>query len=186
MIRFFDFVFSLVGIFILSPLFCLILILGFFDTQSPLFKQKRVGKNTKTFTLFKFRTMRVGTISRPTHESNPDQITKLGRFLRSKKIDELPQLFNVLIGNMSIVGPRPCLKSQQELISEREKRGVYELLPGITGLSQINKIDMSNPKLLAESDAKLVRNFTIFNYFKIILLTIFGKGQGDVLRKDHE
>ncbi len=106
-------------------------------------------------------------------------ITKLGGFLRKTKIDELPQLINVLKGEMSFVGPRPNLFNQKELIDERDSHRVYDVLPGITGLAQVNAIDMSTPRLLAETDKKMIEMFTIKNYFIYILQTVTGSGSGD-------
>lgn len=179
MIRSFDIIFSFIGLFILCPLLILLLIIGFFDTGSPLFFQKRVGIHKKKFYLLKFRSMNVNTQNVSTHLVQVNAITKWGKLLRTSKLDELPQLFNVFIGDMSFVGPRPNLFNQEELIAERSLRSVYNVRPGITGLSQINKIDMSTPKLLAETDAKMIVGFNNFMYFKYILLTVFGKGFGD-------
>ena len=123
--------------------------------------------------------MHVNTKSVATHLANSSSVTKYGSFLRKSKLDELPQLFNVLLGDMSLVGPRPNLFNQEELINERDLRGVYSVRPGITGLAQINKIDMSTPQLLAETDAILTKNLTIKKYFYYIIVTIFGKGSGD-------
>ncbi|WGH76978.1 sugar transferase [Tenacibaculum tangerinum] len=183
MIRFFDFVFSLFGILLLWPIGLAIYVLGLFDTGSPLFKQERVGKNQKSFTLLKFRTMSVSTQSVATHLANSSSVTKLGTFLRSSKLDELPQLINVLKGDMSLVGPRPNLFNQEELIKERSKRGVYNFLPGITGLAQINEVDMSTPKKLAEIDAEMLESLTVKKYFHYILATVGGKGSGDRIKE---
>jgi lipopolysaccharide/colanic/teichoic acid biosynthesis glycosyltransferase len=183
MIRFFDILFSLVGLIILSPILIILFIIGYFDTGSPLFRQQRVGRNKVSFQLIKFRSMHLNTLSVPTHLANASSLTKYGTFLRKSKLDELPQLFNVLLGHMSLVGPRPNLLNQEELIKIRETFGVYHVRPGITGLAQINKIDMSTPQLLAETDAQMTSNFTTFLYFKYIILTIFGKGSGDRIIK---
>ena len=161
----------------------LLFIIGYFDTGSPIFRQQRVGRNKVSFPLVKFRSMHINTLSVPTHLASATSLTKYGTFLRKSKLDEFPQLFNVLLGHMSLVGPRPNLLNQEDLIKIREKLGVYNIRPGITGLAQINKIDMSTPQLLAETDAQMTSNFTIFNYFKYIILTIFGKGAGDRIIK---
>lgn len=183
MIRIFDFIFSFFGLLFLWPVMLVLYIIGLFDTGSPIFKQERVGKHKRAFTLYKFRTMHVDTKSVASHLANQSSITKFGHFLRRSKLDELPQLINVLKGDMSLVGPRPNLFNQTELIEEREKRGVYNYLPGITGLAQINEIDMSTPQLLAEKDAEMLQNLTILSYFKYIIATVSGKGQGDRVRK---
>ena len=179
MIRLFDFLFSFFGILFLLPIMLVLYIIGLFDTGSPVFKQERVGKNKRPFTLYKFRTMNVKAQSVATHLANTAEITKYGSFLRKSKLDELPQLFNVLFGDMSLVGPRPNLFNQTELIKERESRGVYNVVPGITGLAQINEIDMSTPKELAIKDAEMIKSLTIVDYFKYIFATVGGKGQGD-------
>jgi O-antigen biosynthesis protein WbqP len=179
MIRFFDFIFSLIGILVLLPVMMLLFIIGLFDTGSPLFFQRRVGKNKKSFTLIKFRTMRPQTQSVATHLVSKSAITSFGSFLRKSKLDELPQLINVFFGDMSLVGPRPNLFNQEELIEERDKRGIYIVRPGITGLAQIMEIDMSTPKLLAETDLKMIQELTLLRYFSFILATVSGKGAGD-------
>jgi lipopolysaccharide/colanic/teichoic acid biosynthesis glycosyltransferase len=153
--------------------------MGLFDTGSPLFFQIRVGQNQRPFKLVKFRTMKLGSASVATHLADPITITKLGAILRRTKLDELPQLWNVLIGDMSLVGPRPCLFNQTELIAERALLGVFNVRPGITGLAQIQGIDMSTPELLAITDARLVETLNLSNYCKYILLTITGSGSGD-------
>jgi lipopolysaccharide/colanic/teichoic acid biosynthesis glycosyltransferase len=183
MTRIFDILFSFFGLLILSPINLVLLFIGLFDTGSPLFRQERVGMNQKPFQLLKFRSMHVNTQAVATHFVQVSAITKWGSFLRKSKLDELPQLFNVLMGDMSFVGPRPNLFNQIELIEERGKRGVYSVRPGITGLAQINKIDMSTPQLLAETDAKMIDHLSVWYYFKYIFLTVFGKGFGDRVRK---
>ena len=179
MIRLFDFIFSFFGILFLSPVMLVLYVIGLFDTGSPIFKQKRVGRYKKPFNLFKFRTMNVNAKQVATHLANTSEITKFGSFLRSSKLDELPQLFNVLKGDMSLVGPRPNLYNQTELIEERDSRGVYNQKPGITGLAQINEIDMSTPRELAIKDAEMLERLTVSDYFKYIFATVGGKGQGD-------
>ena len=179
MIRIFDFLFSFFGLLFIWPIGLILYMIGVFDTGSPIFVQERVGRYKKPFKLLKFRTMPVNTKSVATHLSKDITITKFGSFLRRSKLDELPQLINVLLGDMSLVGPRPNLFNQVELIEERDKRGVYNAVPGITGLAQINEIDMSTPVLLAEKDAEMLTNLTIADYFMYILSTVGGKGQGD-------
>jgi lipopolysaccharide/colanic/teichoic acid biosynthesis glycosyltransferase len=159
------------------------MIIGYFVSGSPIFLQERVGKGKQPFRLIKLRSMHVNTQSVATHLASAASITPFGHFLRKSKLDELPQLFNVLIGDMSFVGPRPNLFNQLELIEERAKRGVYSIRPGITGLAQIHKIDMSTPQLLAETDAKMIDHLNLCFYFKYIFLTVFGRGFGDRVRK---
>jgi O-antigen biosynthesis protein WbqP len=149
------------------------------ETGSPIFKQLRVGRYQIPFTLIKFRTMRRDTAWVATHLVNKDAVTRFGAFLRRTKLDELPQLWNVLKGDMSLVGPRPCLLNQSEIIAERAARGVFESRPGITGLAQINQIDMSNPTLLAKTDAKMIKSLTVVSYFHYVIQTIIGRGTGD-------
>lgn len=182
MIRIFDFLFALFGLLFLLPVFLLLTVLGFADTGKPFFVQIRVGYKLNNFKLIKFRTMRPDTGDLPTHLVGRDAVTSLGRFLRKSKLDELPQLINVLKGEMSFVGPRPNLPSQEELIEERNKRDIYEMKPGITGLAQINGIDMSNPVKLAITDAIMMESFGVRQYFKYILATATGKGMGDNVR----
>jgi len=173
MIRIFDFLFSLIGLIFLSPLLILIFLIGLFDNGSPLFIQKRVGQNLKSFFLIKFRTMPVGVRSVGTHLIKNIQLSSFGYFLRRTKIDEIPQLINVFLGDMSLVGPRPCLFNQRKLISERKKRGVFKVRPGITGLAAINGIYMKTPTLLAKIDQKMIKEMNLYNYFNYIIKTIF-------------
>jgi len=184
MTRIFDTLFSFFGIAILSPILTVLILIGYFDTGSPIFRQERVGKKKKPFRLMKFRSMHVNAPSVATHLASASSITPFGSFLRKSKLDELPQLWNVLVGDMSLVGPRPNLFNQEELIAERDSRRVYSVRPGITGLAQINKIDMSTPQLLAETDAKMLQDLDTLGYFKYIFLTVFGKGFGDRINKD--
>lgn len=179
MLRIFDFTFALLGLVFGFPVLLVIYVLGLFDTGSPLFVQERVGRNKKPFNLVKFRTMTVDTASVASHLASAASITKLGGFLRKTKLDELPQLWNVLKGEMSLVGPRPNLFNQDELIAERDARAVYAVRPGVTGLAQVNEIDMSTPKLLAETDAKMIAEMSVGKYFVFILQTVTGKGSGD-------
>ena len=173
MFRLLDFLLSLLGLVFLSPLFIVILVVGWFVNGSPLFRQLRIGQNQQPFILIKFRTMPKGTVSVATHlVKNIDHGT-FSIFLRRNKLDEMPQLWNVLKGDMSLVGPRPCLANQKKLISERKKRGVFKVKPGITGLAQISGITMKNPKLLAKIDIKMVKQLNLYYYFYYITLTFF-------------
>ena len=172
MIRLLDCFFSLFGIFILSPLLVSLLIIGLFHNTSPVFKQTRVGIYQKPFILIKFRTMPLGTKSVATHLVKNLKLSLFGSFLRKTKLDEIPQLWNVLIGEMSLVGPRPCLFNQKKLINERKKRGVFKVRPGTTGLAQIKGITMQNPILLAKTDLEMIKQLNVFNYFYYILLTM--------------
>ncbi|GGH91740.1 lipid carrier--UDP-N-acetylgalactosaminyltransferase [Pseudomonas fluvialis] len=183
MLRIFDFTFALLGLVFGFPVLLVIYVLGLFDTGSPLFWQERVGRNKKPFNLVKFRTMKLDTASVATHLASSASITRFGHFLRKTKLDELPQLWNVLKGEMSLVGPRPGLFNQEELTAERAKRGVFAVRPGITGLAQVNEIDMSTPALLAEVDQQMIDSLCLRDYFKYILMTVLGKGAGDRIVK---
>lgn len=182
MIRLLDFLAAFFGLLFLWPVLLIVIIIGLFDTGSPVFVQERVGRNKKPFKLIKFRTMSVETKSVASHLASNTSITKLGAFLRKTKIDELPQLINVLKGEMSLVGPRPNLFNQEELIKERDALGVYDVLPGITGLAQVQNIDMSTPRLLAKTDKQMIDSLTIKDYFKYIIMTAIGSGSGDAVK----
>ncbi|EAS44616.1 sugar transferase [Photobacterium profundum] len=182
MIRFLDFSLSFIGLIATFPILLIVTIIGLFDTGSPIFIQTRVGKNKKSFQLIKFRTMGINTKSVASHLANEASITKLGAFLRKTKIDELPQLINVLKGEMSLVGPRPNLFNQDDLIRARDKLGVYNVLPGVTGLAQVQNIDMSTPELLADIDKKMIETLTIPSYFKYLIMTVTGSGSGDAVK----
>ena len=172
MIRCFEFFISLIGLIFLFPMLIFILFIGLLDNGSPLFIQKRVGYNFKSFLLIKFRTMPLGVRSAGTHLVKNIQLSSFGYFLRRTKIDETLQLLNVFLGDMSLVGPRPCLFNQRKLISERKKRGVYKVRPGITGLAQISGINMKTPTLLAKTDQKMIKSMSLYDYFYYILKTI--------------
>ncbi|OBT09115.1 lipid carrier--UDP-N-acetylgalactosaminyltransferase [Shewanella sp. UCD-FRSSP16_17] len=182
MIRVLDFLAAFLGLFFLWPVLLVVTIIGMFDTGSPIFVQTRVGRSKQPFKLIKFRTMSVETQSVASHLANNASITTLGSFLRKTKIDELPQLINVVKGEMSLVGPRPNLFNQVELIKERDELGVYDVLPGVTGLAQVQNIDMSTPKLLAKTDKQMIDSLSINNYFKYIIMTLTGSGSGDAVK----
>jgi O-antigen biosynthesis protein WbqP len=183
MLRGIDLFLSAVGLVVATPLLIVLMVAGWFDTGSPLFRQTRVGRHKKPFVLVKFRTMKPDTAHVATHLADASAVTALGKFLRRTKLDELPQLWNVLKGEMSVVGPRPCLFSQHELIEARERLGVFEARPGITGLAQVNGIDMSVPPLLAETDARMLASLGVKDYFRYLFLTLAGKGSGDRIAK---
>lgn len=147
-----------------------------------IFSQERVGYGGSIFTCYKFRTMKHGTASAGTHEVSASAVTRIGRFLRKTKLDELPQIWNIIRGEVSLIGPRPCLPSQTELISARDKRGVLNLKPGISGFSQVNGVDMSNPDVLARQDAKYLALQSLMLDANIIVATVLGKGWGDRVR----
>lgn len=177
-----DIIFSTTGLIAASPLLIGAAAIGYLDTGSPLFIQERVGKDQKPFKLIKFRTMKVSTESVASHLVDNTSITKLGKVLRKTKLDELPQLINVLKGEMSLVGPRPNLFNQNDLIEAREQMGVYNVLPGITGLAQLSGIDMSTPERLAKKDKEMIDSINLKNYFSYILSTALGKGSGDAVK----
>lgn len=184
LLRLFDIIFSFMGLVFGFPILIILFFVGLFDTGSPIFKQVRVGRDKKPFTLVKFRTMKVDTVSVASHLANASAITSFGHFLRRTKLDELPQLWNVLKGEMSLVGPRPGLFNQQELTEARDKRNVFKVRPGITGEAQVNDIDMSTPERLAEVDQKMIFELSLTNYFKFIIMTVTGKGAGDRVKNE--
>lgn len=183
MLRLFDFVLSFCALCVLWPVVVILAVVGWFDNRSPFFFQTRVGQGQHPFTLVKFRTMRVGTASVATHLVDPNSVSRWGGFLRRTKLDELPQLWNVMWGHMSLVGPRPCLLNQQELIAEREALGVFKVKPGVTGLAQVQGVDMSSPKRLAMIDAQMIQQMSVRLYFELIIQTALGSGSGDRIQK---
>ena len=144
-----------------------------------LFIQPRVGKKQEIFHCKKFRTMRQGTPSGGTHEIGKSYVTKVGSILRKLKLDELPQAVNVVAREMNLIGPRPCLENQTELIRQRERYGVFDVTPGITGLGQCSGVDMSEPLRLSIFDHRYVVFRSILLDVKIALATVLGKGFGD-------
>jgi O-antigen biosynthesis protein WbqP len=174
-----DIVLAVVGLIATAPLLLACVILIRATTKGPgLFRQERVGMNRQPFICLKLRTMRDDTPSAASHDVERTAITPIGRLLRKTKLDELPQLWNVLRGDMSLVGPRPCLPIQTELIEARDRLGVYRVRPGVTGPAQILGIDMSEPHRLAEVDAQWLSHSSVGAYAKTILLTAFGRGLG--------
>ena len=178
LIRLLDVVFAFFGLLFTFPILITVIIIGYFDTGSPVFIQKRMGKNKRPFKLIKFRTMSVDTKSVASHLASATSITKLGSFLRKTKIDELPQLINVLKGEMSFVGPRPNLFNQEELITERDNRGVYMVLPGITGLAQVKGYRGATDTLekmegRIKYDLEYIRSWSLWLDIKLIVMTVF-------------
>lgn len=182
--RTFDLVVSALGLVGLAPV--MLVIAWLIARSSPggaLFVQARVGKSEKPFDCYKFRTMAHGAPVAGSHEVSGSWITPIGRRLRSLKLDELPQLYNVLRGDMSLVGPRPCLPSQAEVIAARRSRGVFEVRPGITGIAQLASIDMSTPEKLAQADRRYIDTRTFWGDLRIIVATALGGGSGDAVSR---
>lgn len=173
--RIFDLLVSLMVFIFILPIFIIITLMIKIESKgSPFFIQKRIGKNKKTFSIFKFRTMKIDTPKdSPTHLlKNPDDhITKIGKFLRKSSLDELPQLINIVKGDMSIVGPRPALWNQYDLIEERDKYGANNIRPGLTGLAQISGRDELSIELKSKYDGDYVKDITFTNDIKIIINT---------------
>lgn len=173
--RVIDLLLSFLGSIILLPVFFVVGVLLYLDDPGPVFfKQRRIGKNKKIFWLHKFRSMKMNTPDVPTHLlDNPEQyITKLGRFIRKFSIDELPQVFDILIGNMAIIGPRPALWNQDDLIAERDKYGANDIKPGLTGLAQISGRDELPIEEKARLDGIYTQNITFAEDVKIFFGTI--------------
>ena len=163
--RIIDFILSLMGIVVLSPVLLLLCLAIRLDSKGPIiFKQKRVGKNKTHFNIYKFRTMKIDTPKEmPTHLlADPDfYITKVGKFLRKTSLDELPQLFNIIKGDMAVIGPRPALWNQYDLIEERDKYGANDIRPGLTGLAQISGRDELEIPIKAKLDGKYTDNISL-------------------------
>ncbi|WP_318246909.1 sugar transferase [Halobacillus litoralis] len=172
--RLIDTILSLIGLIVLSPIYVILIIAIKFDSRGPvLFKQKRVGISKTHFNVLKFRTMRIDTPKdTPTHLLNsPDQyITKMGKFMRKTSLDELPQILNIFVGQMSIIGPRPALWNQHDLIAERDKYGANDVLPGLTGWAQINGRDELPIDVKAKLDGEYVEKIS----FRMDVKCFFG------------
>jgi O-antigen biosynthesis protein WbqP len=174
-----DIAFSLVGLVLGAPLLAVAAIAIHRESTGPaFFAQTRVGRNERPFTLYKLRTMYVGTSDVATHQVEASAVTPLGARLRRWKLDELPQLYNVLVGDMSLVGPRPCLPSQVELVAARRRLGVFATRPGVTGLAQVQGVDMSEPQRLASIDAEYVRTRSLLGDIHLLIATALGQGVG--------
>ncbi|MFB8507377.1 sugar transferase [Enterococcus durans] len=178
-----DFLLSLVGIIVLSPILLILCLAIKIDSKGPvIFKQKRVGKNKTHFYIYKFRTMKVDTPKEtPTHLlSNPDFfITRVGKFLRKTSLDELPQLFNILKGDMAVIGPRPALWNQYDLIEERDKYYANDIRPGLTGLAQISGRDELEIEYKARLDGQYTSNITPLMDLKCFFGTIISVFKSD-------
>ena len=182
--RVFDLLLSILAVPFALPL-CIIAgaAIWFECRASPFFWQSRLGRNEAPFRLLKLRTMAVDTIQAASHEVGASQILRTGRIIRKTKIDELPQLWNVLKGEMSLVGPRPGLAVQLELTAARREYDVFALEPGITGISQIAGLDMSSPWELAKLDATYAQPWSVHTDLRILVRTVLGKGSGDAAAK---
>jgi O-antigen biosynthesis protein WbqP len=178
--RAFDLVVALLLLTIFSPVIGLLLVAIRLESPgNPLFIQERVGRHGRPFLIYKLRTMLCGTANVASHHVGTDRVTRLGRILRRLKLDELPQLWNVVNGSMSLVGPRPCLFSQQELINERNRYRLFEFRPGVTGPAQLVNLDMSQPVRLAEVEAQYFRDASLAQDVGILMRTLLGHGTGD-------
>lgn len=171
--RVFDLLLSALFLVLSLPVLLISIIVIRLTSGGPaLFKQVRVGLNGKTFTCYKLRTLKGSPSKAFLHEIPQECLIVPGNFLRKSKIDELPQLFNVLKGEMTLVGPRPCLPIYSEVIAERETLNVFDAIPGITGLAQINYIDMRTPKEIAECDSDYIQRQSFLFDLEILLRTI--------------
>lgn len=181
--RILDFILSLAGIIVLSPILIILVLAIKIDSKGPvIFTQKRVGKNKELFNIYKFRTMKIDTPKEmPTHLlENPDFfITRVGKFLRKTSLDEIPQLFNILKGDMAVIGPRPALWNQEDLIEERDKYGVNDIRPGLTGWAQINGRDELEIDYKAQLDGYYVEKESFFMDVKCFFGTIISVFKSD-------
>jgi O-antigen biosynthesis protein WbqP len=176
--RLFDVAAAVAGLALLWPAIAVVMVAIRLGSPGPaIFVQTRVGRNGQPFTCYKLRTMRTDTANLPTHEVGASALTAIGGFLRRSKLDELPQLYNVIRGSMSLVGPRPCLPTQTALIDARNRHKALSVRPGITGLAQVQGIDMSDPERLAVTDGIYVRTRTFQGDLALIVRTVSGAGR---------
>jgi O-antigen biosynthesis protein WbqP len=182
--RVFDLSLAIIGMPLAVPLIVVCMLAVKRDSSGPaIFRQIRVGMHEQPFACYKLRTMYVDTGDAPSHETSSSAVTPVGHWLRRLKLDELPQLWNIIRGDMSFVGPRPCLPSQKELIAARKALGLYAIRPGITGVAQVQGIDMSKPQYLAQVDAAYLKDMSILADLRLIAATAFGAGRGDRVGK---
>lgn len=178
-----DIVLAVFGLPFALPIILVSIVAIRLSTPGPaLFRQTRVGLREAHFTCYKLRTMYLETENVPSHEAYVSSVTPVGVWLRRLKLDELPQLWNIIRGDMSFVGPRPCLPTQTELIEARRLRGLYTIRPGITGVAQVAGIDMSIPERLAQADAAYLSDMSLSADLKLIVATLCGAGGGDRVR----
>jgi len=181
--RLFDLILSAVLLVLLGPIMVVVAVLVRLDSKGPaLFIQTRLGLNKRPYRMYKFRTMASDTPDVATHEAPRNAITKVGGILRKTKLDELPQLINVIKGEMSFVGPRPCLPNQERLVELREAEGVFEIKPGITGIAQVQGVAMDEPERLAQLDGAYKQNQNFLGDLRLMVQTVLGAGQGDQVR----
>jgi O-antigen biosynthesis protein WbqP len=162
---------------VLLPVYAVVALLILINDGWPVvFAQERVGRLGRNFTCYKFRTMKRHTGDHASHAISAAAITRFGSIVRRTKMDELPQILNVLRGEMSFVGPRPCLPKQTELVGLRQAAGIYELIPGITGLAQVRDVDMSKPDVLVACEMEYLQDHSFVADLRILVATFFGKG----------
>ena len=178
--RIFDLALAIVGLPFAALLIAICTVAVKLTSTGPaIFRQVRVGMGEKPFTCYKLRTMYADTREAPSHETSSSAVTPVGVWLRRLKLDELPQLWNIICGEMSFVGPRPCLPTQKELVAARRTLGLYSIRPGITGVAQVQGIDMSDPQYRAQVDATYLGDMSLLADLRLIAATAFGAGRGD-------
>lgn len=182
MYRTLEWLFAAILLLITVPIMAVIVALIRVESRgNPILVQTRVGRHEKPFRLYKLRTMRQGTPIAGSHEVSAGYVTACGAWLRRTKVDELPQLWNVVLGQMRLVGPRPCLPTQSDVIAARRARSVFDVAPGITGAAQVSGIDMSRPEQLAAADADYIARRTALGDLALLWQTFTGRGRGDAI-----